>query len=426
MSNRTDGLEQKLRRLLDDLRNFKIANPDAKQQMQNMLERLNMLRDRNLGPAEQGLTRASKSLEQIADQAPASPASKDDSVKPALDQPQADEEQSPAQAAGQESKNQPPSRAAGKDSAGKADQKGTTSSERADKARSADQSDDAKLREQPSQVGPTPQPRPEDSPQDVARRSLAEAKINQKAIADELQKMLEGLGEFEIYRGVVKDAQALLKQQEATMKQAAEAATRPELMSKPAESLTPEQKAELGNLAARQADLARDLQNLLERMDDLGKRLDESDPLAAAAMRDAAGNSRKQGTSAKMGAAAEQLEKNQMGKARAQQDTARQELRELVDAVQNRRERELSRLVKELRKAESEMRETAPATGGEPQGHSRGKAESRCPTKAQPTQEAGQGTGADPAGVEAPVAATCQVECRSRGSGRLRRRGQNG
>ena len=141
------------------------------------------------------------------------------------------------------------------------------------------------------------------------------------------------------------------------MKQAAEAATRPELMSKPAESLTPEQKAELGNLAARQADLARDLQNLLERMDDLGKRLDESDPLAAAAMRDAAGNSRKQGTGAKMGAAAEQLEKNQMGKARAQQDTARQELRELVDAVQNRRERELSRLVKELRKAESEMRE---------------------------------------------------------------------
>jgi hypothetical protein len=155
----------------------------------------------------------------------------------------------------------------------------------------------------------------------------------------------------------VKDAQILLKKQEETMKQAAEAATKPDLMGKSAESLSPEQKAELGNLAARQSDLAKGLQNLLERMDELGKRLDESDPLAASAMREAAGNSRKQGTSAKMGEAAEQLEKNQMGQARARQDTARQELRDLVDAVQNRRERELSRLVKELKKAESEMRD---------------------------------------------------------------------
>src|SRR5271165_5470719 len=70
ISNRDEGLEQKLRRLLDDLRNFKIANPEAQQQMQDMLERLNMLRDRHLGPAEQGLTTAGKSLEQIAEPPP--------------------------------------------------------------------------------------------------------------------------------------------------------------------------------------------------------------------------------------------------------------------------------------------------------------------------------------------------------------------
>ncbi|HMF36788.1 MAG TPA: DUF4175 domain-containing protein, partial [Isosphaeraceae bacterium] len=279
---------------------FKIANPEAQQQMQNMLERLNMLRDRHLGPAEQGLTRAGKSLEQIAEPAPGSATPKDETAKPATDPPPGGKDQSPSQPAGQ---------------AGKG------------------------------------------SPQDIARRSLAEAKTNQKAIADELQKMLESLGEFETYRGVVKDAQTLLKKQEEAMKQAAEAATKPDLTGKSVESLSPEQKAELGNLAARQSDLAKGLQNLLERMDDLGKRLDESDPLAASALREAAGNSRKQGTSAKMGEAAEQLEKNQMGQARAQQDKARQELRELVDAVQNRRERELSRLVKELKKAESEMRD---------------------------------------------------------------------
>ena len=413
MSNRDEGLEQKLRRLLDDLRNFKIANPEAQQQMQNMLERLNMLRDRHLGPAEQGLTRAGKSLEQIAEPPPGSATPKDETAKPTADQPQGGKDQSPSQPAGKEGE-------------GKADQKQAPPGDRKDQAGAADRPQDAKPGEQPAQAGPKPQPQQSGSPQDIARRSLAEAKTNQKAIADELQKMLEGLGEFETYRGVVKDAQALLKKQEETMKQAAEAAAKPDLMGKSAESLSPEQKAELGNLAARQSDLAKGLQNLLERMDDLGKRLDESDPLAASAMREAAGNSRKQGTSAKMGEAAEQLEKNQMGQARAQQDKARQELRELVDAVQNRRERELSRLVKELKKAESEMRELAQTTGAKPQGHPRRQTEPQCSGTAQPAQEAGQGPGADPAGAQAAVAAAGQVECRTRRSSRLRCLGQDG
>ena len=100
-----------------------------------------------------------------------------------------------------------------------------------------------------------------------ARQALAETKTNQKAIADELQKMLDGLGEFETYRGVVKDAQNLLKKQEQAMKQSADAATKPDLMSKPADALSPEQKADLSNLAARQGELAKGLQNLQERMD---------------------------------------------------------------------------------------------------------------------------------------------------------------
>src|SRR5262249_56334968 len=91
------------------------------------------------------------------------------------------------------------------------------------------------------------------SPLDIAKQSLAEAKTNQKAIADELQKMLDGLSEFETYRGVVKDAQGLLKKQEQAMKQTAEVASRPELTGKPVDELTPEQKADLGNLASRQS-----------------------------------------------------------------------------------------------------------------------------------------------------------------------------
>ena len=87
-------------------------------------------------------------------------------------------------------------------------------------------------------------------------------------------------------------------------------------MGKTPDALTPEQKADLANLAARQSNVAKELQDLQEKMDEMAKRLDESDPLAASALREAAEQSRKQGTAAKMGEAADQLEKNQMGAAR--------------------------------------------------------------------------------------------------------------
>ena len=170
--------------------------------------------------------------------------------------------------------------------------------------------------------------------------------------------MLDGLSEFETYRGVVKDAQELLKQHEQTMKQTDEVAARPEAVGKKLDDLSPEQKAELGNLASRQSQVGKGLQNLLERMGEMAGRLNESDPLASSAMREAAEKTRQQGTTGKLGEAAEQLEKNQMGEARSRQEQARDDLRDLVDAIQNRRERELSRLVKELKNAEAELAKT--------------------------------------------------------------------
>ena len=93
-----------------------------------------------------------------------------------------------------------------------------------------------------------------------------------------------------------------------------------------------------------------------DKLNEMAKRLGESDPLASSAMKDAADQLQSRGTAAKVGEAADQLEKNRMGAARTGQEKARQDLKEVVDAVQNRRERELARLVKELKAAESELR----------------------------------------------------------------------
>jgi hypothetical protein len=91
-------------------------------------------------------------------------------------------------------------------------------------------------------------------------------------------------------------------------------------------------------------------------MRQMAGKLDEADPLGASAMREAADQAEKRGTVGKLGDAADQLEKNQMGTARSSQEQAREDLKELVDAVQNRRERELARLVRELKNAEAELK----------------------------------------------------------------------
>ncbi len=88
----------------------------------------------------------------------------------------------------------------------------------------------------------------------------------------------------------------------------------------------------------------------------MAKKVEPSDPLGAAALREAAKQSRQRGTSAKMAEAGEQLGKNQMGQARQNQEQARNDLKELVDTLQNRRERELARLVQELKKAEADLK----------------------------------------------------------------------
>ena len=73
LNNRDDGVGARLRRSLEDIQNFKLDNADAQKQMEDMLARLDVIRDRHLGPAEQGISRASKSLDDAAAKPAAEP-----------------------------------------------------------------------------------------------------------------------------------------------------------------------------------------------------------------------------------------------------------------------------------------------------------------------------------------------------------------
>lgn len=273
ITNKSDGLERKIDQFLEDMKNFKIDNPEIQKGMESMRAGVDRIRDRHLSPAEQGLSRASKALDDDRDKEKAGGVQADKS-KPTGDQ---------------------------------------------------------------------------------AKTALANAEDNQTAIVEELRKMLDGLSEFNSIREMVREAERLLKNQEEAIKQSTAAATRPDIAGKSLENMPPAAKADLENLAARQNELSRNLRDFQAKLEETAERNAETDPLGSAALRDAARKSRDQGTAGKMSEAAEQLAKNQMGEARSGQEKAREDLKNLLDSLKNRRETELARLVKELKKSEEEL-----------------------------------------------------------------------
>ena len=410
VTNKSDGLEQKIRQYQQDTKDFKVNNPDTDRQMADMRDAVERIKDRNLDPADQALNQAIKGLDPEAnggeqpktpddqpskDQAGAQSKSAQSKGQPAKgqqsggeqakdqagaepkgDQAQAEQPkgQAGAKAKGDPSKGASPKgqQAKGSDAAGQ-QAKGEESKDQAGADGQVQESKEqaAGKEGQPSSKGQSGQPKagqpkaggdklPQGQPKEQApttpKAALVEAEKNQKAIADELQNMLAGLSRFDEVKDAVKDAKSLLRQQEQAMKEAAEAAGKPDMAGKTPDALSPESKAELGNQAAKQNEIAKGLQNLEAKLDNMASKLDATNPLAARALKDAAEQTRKQATAAKMGEVADQLDKNQMGQARAGQEQARRDLKKMIEEIEDRRGKELSRLVAELKAAEAELK----------------------------------------------------------------------
>jgi hypothetical protein len=387
VNSKADGLAEKLRKFLEDMRSMKIDNPDLAAQMQDLQAGTRRIQEQHLGPAEQALTRAGKALadeprdaagknqpgaqdQPNTDSKPVGSAertappeskpgaqSKPDAGAPNASKPGAqDQGQQPGDKA-QGSKDQGDQGQDSKDQGQKSGDKAQGSKDQGQSSKDQGQKsgDQAKGSEDQGQQSGEQTKGSRD--QNQVQDALAQAGENQKAIADELKRMLDNMKQFETFRGAVQDAKKLLRQQEEMQKTTAEAAAQPEVAGKAADQLDAGQKSKLDNLGSRQDEIARTLQDLESKMDEMAGRLDPSDPMSAGALKDAAQQSRGKGTASKMKDSAKQLRDNQMGQARSGQEQARKDLKDLLDTLQNRREQELARLVKELRDTEKALKD---------------------------------------------------------------------
>ncbi|MBI3465065.1 MAG: hypothetical protein HY000_18715, partial [Planctomycetes bacterium] len=199
----------------------------------------------------------------------------------------------------------------------------------------------------------TPSEQPDDkNPQ---RAGLNKAQQHQDAVVAALDEMLERMGKWETYRGIVRDARELLEQQEQVATQTRDVGRK--TIGQARESLPAETQTELSKTAARQ-DQARDqLGRLQRKMEQMSGKLAETDPVGSDAIREAADQSRQSGVGEQMQRAASNIRKNQVGAAETAQRQAIDDLKQMLDTLEGSRERDLAKIVEKLREAEAKLAE---------------------------------------------------------------------
>lgn len=192
--------------------------------------------------------------------------------------------------------------------------------------------------------------------------TLRQAGAGQDEVVRTLEQLIDGLQQWDNYRRFHRELTQLRSQQDRLSQDTAAMAR--ETFSKPLKDLAPQQQADLRKLAGQQHDLARQFDKVLGRMGAMQQQLSESDPLAADTLADAAHEGAQRGVAGQMRQAAAQAEQNQLGQAAAAQQQISQDVSEMLDILANRRESELSRLLKKLRESEQQLAGLAEAQQG--------------------------------------------------------------
>jgi hypothetical protein len=189
------------------------------------------------------------------------------------------------------------------------------------------------------------------------REALAEARVHQKEVQKTLQDLLADLKPDGDGRQIKAEAVRLLQEQKQQQAELEEMNRKDrELAGKTPDELTPEQKAELENQRDAQRRLEERAGQLLNRMKRLAQQREKAkDPDTARDFREAAEQAEANDLTGKMKQAGEQIRNNKLGKAQQSQHEAVAELEKLVRNLKDRREAELDRLAKKLRKAEKDV-----------------------------------------------------------------------
>lgn len=205
-------------------------------------------------------------------------------------------------------------------------------------------SDDSKSKEESS---PTPSEKP------TSADELAEAKEHQEQVVESLDAMLDQLDRWESVADVVNEARDLERRQADISQKVADLASK--TLGKDQADLSGEEKGSLAQAGASQEELRQQLNRLERKLSKQAEKTAADDPVAAEAMKEALEQSQQANVGGQMDEAAGKIRDNRLTEAGADQNQIAKKLREMVESLENRREQDLKRLVKNLRQAEEDL-----------------------------------------------------------------------
>lgn len=183
------------------------------------------------------------------------------------------------------------------------------------------------------------------------RKALVEAALNQQQAVSELQSVLRSVAQWGGFQGMLTRANDLLERQESI--RANTKALGKALLGLSIDALTPEQSADLKELAAEQQQLGRDVDEWLNRLTRERDNTESSDAATAAAIEDAIRTADAHELTARTRAAADAIDQNRTAGALMEQKAAAKAMRKAIAALRQRDKLALA----ELRKKLSTLRE---------------------------------------------------------------------
>lgn len=183
--------------------------------------------------------------------------------------------------------------------------------------------------------------------------ALDHARDHQQQVIDSLAQMLEQLDKWDTVAEVTNDARDLERRQGEVAAQSDKLSK--ETLGKQTEELTAEQRAALAKTAGRQEDNRNQLFRVQRKMERLEERVAKEEPLTAKLLQQAEKQLQNDNLAGRMTEAANDMRQNRMGDSAQQQRQIAQSLRNLVETLEDRREQELTRLVKQLAEAEKDL-----------------------------------------------------------------------
>jgi hypothetical protein len=192
-------------------------------------------------------------------------------------------------------------------------------------------------------------------PGERPEEALRQVSENQNAVLESLGEMLQDLSQWRGEHDASRELGDLVRQQAELNQRAAELAKT--TLTKPAESLSPQEQADLAKIAERQKKQADQLEQLETKMQATTEKLTTENPTAAATLQEAVEQSRQEGIAGQMRDAAGQIGENRMGQAARSQQQVLQKLRDLEDTLRQKRETDTEMMVKKLKQAGQELQD---------------------------------------------------------------------